>query len=466
MVFSSVLFVFVFLPTVIVGSLVLRKELQNIFLLTMSLLFYAYGEPKYIVLIIASIIINYMGGIGFAVFKNNFIHKITLTIVVMLNLGLLFYFKYFDFGISTVNSLFSLNLPLKEIILPIGISFYTFQGLSYVIDVYRKKVEVQKNPINIALYITLFPQLIAGPIVRYSDINRQINNRTVTFQNIYNGTRRFIIGLSKKMLIANYMGSVADKVFLQPALDNTPSQAWVGIIAYSFQIFFDFSGYSDMAIGIGEMLGFKFLENFNFPYISKNMTEFWRRWHISLSTWFKDYLYIPLGGNRKGNVYINLLIVFFATGLWHGASMNFVVWGLWNGLFLIIERLLRNSNCKIKLPTIIKRSYTLLVIIVGWVFFRAVDLTYAFDYIKIMFGLAKPEHIGFTMEYFVDAKIILVFVFAIICSIPIGKYIKEKIINRYKVLEILENISLVILLFLCTLALMTQTINSFIYFRF
>ena len=340
MLFSTMTFVYMFLPIVLLLYLVTKKELHNPILLIVSIVFYAWGEPKYLAIMLLTILINYFGAIAINKFQA---HKKPILIATIIgNLAFLIYFKYFNFLIDNCNNLFHANFEPLNIIMPIGISFYTFQALSYVIDVYRGECNVQKDIYKLALYICLFPQLIAGPIVKYHDIAEQIDSREVNFEKVSYGVKRFIIGLSKKMLIANTMGAIADKIFIQDPHTFSHLTAWLGAIAYSFQLYFDFSGYSDMAIGLGAIFGFKFLENFNYPYISKSITEFWRRWHISLSTWFKQYVYISLGGNRVGKLKTlrNLGIVFLLTGIWHGAAWNFVIWGIWHGIFIILEKTL------------------------------------------------------------------------------------------------------------------------------
>lgn len=318
MVFSSIVFLFAFLPIVLTVYYVLKPQLRNIFLLIASLFFYYWGEPKFLIVMVASILWNYLCGIVLNIFidKNRsqrFIERFTLFVGVAVNVGLLFYFKYFNFSIELLNSIFHCGLAVQNIVLPIGISFFTFQGISYIIDVYRRDVPAQKNPLKFGMYISLFPQLIAGPIVRYADIEKEINCRSVTLNDFYQGMVRFVVGLSKKVIIANTLANQVDKIFAQDVTTITQGTAWLGAIMYALQIYFDFSGYSDMAIGLGRIFGFTFLENFNLPYIATSVKEFWRRWHISLSTWFRDYVYIPLGGNRRGNVYFNLLVVFFLT---------------------------------------------------------------------------------------------------------------------------------------------------------
>lgn len=313
MVFSSIVFIFAFLPLVLLGNFLLKKEYRNIFLIIVSFIFYAVDKPKFITILIASIAINYVMGLCIDYGKLNFNkigNRLVLLITVLLNLGLLFYFKYMDFFISSANKVLGINISLMNIALPLGISFFTFQGMSYTLDLYMDKVKVQKNLISFTLYMVLFPKIVQGPIARYKDVYEQIDNRECSVDKFYYGVQRFIMGLAKKVIIADQLGIVVDQIFAKAPNENSIAIAWLGAVCYTLQIYFDFSGYSDMAVGLGKMLGFDFLENFNYPYISKNLTEFWRRWHISLSTWFRDYLYIPLGGNRKGNMYFNLFIVF------------------------------------------------------------------------------------------------------------------------------------------------------------
>ncbi len=467
MVFSSSIFLFLFLPLVLAGNYILKIEYRNVFLLVASLVFYAWGEPKFVIIIIVSILINYL----FALLieysrKSLYICKISLVLSIVSNIGLLFYYKYFDFIVSSINAIGHFTIPLKNILLPIGISFFTFQGLSYVIDVYRNVVSAQKNPIKLGLFISFFPQLIAGPIVRYSDVYKQIDHRTCDIEMFTKGIRRFVIGLGKKVIIANTLGAIADNIFNLPPYQNSALTSWVGVICYAFQIYFDFSGYSDMAIGLARFFGFEFMENFNYPYISKSVTEFWRRWHISLSTWFRDYLYIPLGGNRKGNVYFNLLIVFLATGLWHGAAWNFIVWGLWHGLFLIIERTIKNSKrFNIKIPSLIKWIYTMLVVIIGWVLFRSPDLDYAINYLKIMFGLTQPYSIGYSVLFYLTPMTITMLAIAGISSLPVIRYMENKF-KSISLQYIIQNVLTIILFLISILFIATSTYNPFIYFRF
>ncbi len=469
MLFSSMTFIFMFLPILCGLYLLFKKEYRNALLLIASILFYAWGEPKYVVVMLLTIAINYFGALFIDRFKCK---KLILTGTIILNLSFLFYFKYFNFFIDNINTLFSSHINVLKVIMPIGISFYTFQAMSYVIDVFRGEVKVQKDIYKLALYITLFPQLVAGPIVKYHDIKDQIDNRQENFDKVCYGVKRFILGLSKKMLIANTLGAVADKIFEQPVEQFDTLIAWLGAIAYSFQLFYDFSGYSDMAIGLGSIFGFKFLENFNYPYISKSITEFWRRWHISLSAWFKEYLYIPLGGNRKGRnrTYLNLFLVFLATGFWHGAEWTFIVWGLWHGFFIIMERLtgIHKTEGTWKLKTF-QHLYTIFAFVIGWVIFRAKDLSYAWDYIKNMFGVYGEHKLAFKFLYYMDNLEVMAFIMALLCACPIFKNLltlkfKNQIVDSF-VLGII-NIWLLLCFIISWAFIAASTYNPFIYFRF
>lgn len=468
MVFSSTIFLFMFLPATLLGYYLIRHELRNVFLLLMSLLFYAAGEPKFVFVMLLSIVANYLLGLLIWYSKNKTIwfQRVFLILSLFVNLGILFYYKYYDFAIGNINSLFGSEVSLRHIVLPIGISFFTFQGMSYVLDVYLGKSEVQKNPINVALYIALFPQLIAGPIVRYSDINKEIVSRRENIDDFASGVQRFTVGLAKKVILSNNFALLADYAFNMPSEQLEVGLAWLGAIAYTFQIYFDFSGYSDMAIGLGRMFGFHFLENFNYPYIAQSVTNFWRRWHISLSSWFRDYVYIPLGGNRTGNVYLHLLTVFFLTGLWHGASWNFVVWGLWHGMFLIVERLARNRNITVSLPSAVKWLYTMLVVVIGWVFFRAENLSAAVSYLQSMFGL---NSIAGQMTMYALQDYGVTFILGIICMLPIlhkYKVWREKSDLHQRASYILEPLLCGILLLLGIAFTVSSAYNPFIYFNF
>ena len=464
MLFSSMTFVFMFLPIVCALYLLSSKRFHNPILLAASIIFYAWGEPKFLAIMLLTILINYAGAI--AVEKFNSHKKFWLISTIVVDLGLLIYFKYFNFIIDNINNLFHAHINALDVIMPIGISFYTFQALSYVIDVFRGDCKAQKDVYKLALYICLFPQLIAGPIVKYHDVAEQIEDREVNFDKVNTGVKRFIIGLSKKMLIANTLGAIADKIFTQPADTFSPLVAWLGSISYTLQLYYDFSGYSDMAIGLGLVFGFQFMENFNYPYISKSITEFWRRWHISLSTWFKQYLYIPLGGNRinKNRTYINLGIVFLLTGVWHGASWNFVFWGLWNGFFIILEKMTGWHNDTDKVPVkILKHIYTIFVFVLGWVMFRADNMTYAWTYLKNMFGLVPVHDITYTMMYYVDNVEIVTLLAGILCAMPI---FKNMIYVENKAAKLAVNVWLMVLFILSSAAIAASTYNPFIYFRF
>ena len=494
MLFSSMTFVFMFLPILCAVYLLSKKEYHNNILLVASIIFYAWGEPKYLAIMLLSILINWLGAILIDKFNqrvidrgqglsteqcdpaylckhrksSGFAVKTALFFTIVLNLANLIYFKYFNFLIDNFNTLFHGHFDFIKIALPLGISFYTFQALSYVIDVYRGDCKVQKNIYKLALFICLFPQLIAGPIVKYHDIEEQIDSREVNFEKVDEGVKRFIIGLSKKMLIANTMGAIADKIFIQDPHTFSHAIAWLGSIAYSFQLFFDFSGYSDMAIGLGLIFGFRFMENFNYPYISKSITEFWRRWHISLSTWFKQYVYIPLGGNKNGKLkqIRNLGIVFLLTGIWHGAAWNFVVWGAWHGFFIILEKITGLANeTENRFANCIKHIYCILAFVIGWVIFRADNLKYAWDYLMNMFGQLhlKPNEFAYSIGYYVDRFEIIIFAAALICSIPIFRNILKV---QNKVAKVFINIWLLMLFVISAATIAASTYNPFIYFRF
>ena len=466
MLFSSMTFVFLFLPILCVLYLCTKKELHNPILLVASIIFYAWGEPKYLAIMLLTIIVNYAGALAIEKFEKH--KKLALILTILADLGFLAYFKYFNFVLENINHIFSMDIKFIEVILPLGISFYTFQAMSYLIDVYRGDCKAQKNFYKLTLYICLFPQLIAGPIVKYHDIAEQIDDREVNFEKVQYGVKRFIIGLSKKMLIANTLGAIADKIFIQSPDTFSPLVAWLGAVSYSFQLYFDFSGYSDMAIGLGFIFGFKFMENFNYPYISKSITEFWRRWHISLSTWFKEYLYIPLGGNRNGlkRTCLNLGIVFLLTGLWHGASWTFVIWGVWNGLFIIFEKVTGWAKETVSKPVnFIKHLYTIFVFVLGWVVFRSDDTGYAFEYIKNMFGLVKVHDIAYSLPYYIDSYEVIMLCAALICSVPVFRNILN-VKRENKILYGLVNLWLLFLFILSSVTIAASTYNPFIYFRF
>lgn len=470
MLFSSSVFLFLFLPLFLVVYFLAPNKLKNLVLLLSSLFFYSWGENLLVLVMICSIVADY----GAAIIIEKGFRKIGLFISLLTNLLLLSYFKYYNFFLDSINSIlesFNLGMAYKslEIALPLGISFYTFQSMSYTLDVYFGKVKANKNLIQFATYVTMFPQLVAGPIVRYIDIQKQLVNKRLSWDNFYSGAIRFILGLAKKMILANSCGYVADNIWAMEFSDYSTSVAWLGIIAYSLQIYFDFSGYSDMAIGLGRMLGFSFLENFNFPYIAKNIRDFWRRWHISLSTWFRDYLYIPLGGSREGAIrtYVNLVIVFFITGLWHGASWNFVVWGMIHGLFIVIERLGFDKILE-KLWMPIQHFYTLFVVVIAWVFFRADNLSDAIAYNVRLFTISSGDY-GL-MEYvnfmFFNIEHKLIIILAVIFSMPVSRIIKDRLSSLGNKRIALESIGALSLFVLSVSYVVNDSYNPFIYFRF
>ena len=464
MVFSNLVFLCVFLPLTIILYYVVPKPLKNYLLLTASIIFYSWGEPQYIFLMMLSIIMNYFFGLGVDKYRDKLSAKRTiLFLTVVANLLILGYYKYSNFLIDNLNSLFNWQIELEPLSLPIGISFYTFQALSYVIDVSRRDGAVQRNPFDLALYIALFPQLVAGPIVRYSTVADQINSRVHSVSLFYEGLIDFIVGLGKKVIIANQMAIVADQIFSKNTGDMSTSIAWVGIIAYSLQIYFDFSGYSNMAIGLGKMFGFTFPQNFNYPYISRSVSEFWRRWHITLGSWFRDYVYIPLGGNRgsKWMLYRNLFIVWFLTGLWHGASWNFIVWGLFYGFLIAFERA-GLGNALTRSPKVVQHLYVILAFMIGWVFFRSETLTYAVDYLKVLFGFGagfwSKDVVFYLQQYWIE------FVIALIGVTPVMKNLFSKANDTFKTMA--GPIFCFVILLYCVGSLATSSYNPFIYFRF
>lgn len=463
MVFSSFIFLFYFLPIVLLGNFLLRNILlKNLFLLICSLLFYMWGEGELLVLVILSALFNYLIGLGLAYSR---IPKSMLIIGILLNIGLLGYYKYYEFIIENLNVLGFNIVHQNSIILPIGISFFTFHGLSYIIDVYRDKKLVQKNVSNLLLYITFFPQLVAGPIVRYHDISQQLNKREVSVDKMTEGIKRFIIGLAKKVLIANTLGALATQIFSTDTSLIGTGPVWLAIIAYSFQIYYDFSGYSDMAIGLAKFFGFDFPENFNFPYISKSVKEFWQRWHLSLSNWFKDYLYIPLGGSKNGNfkTYRNLMIVFLCTGIWHGASWNFIVWGCTHGILIIIERLFLLKY--LEKSSIISRIYLMTAIVTTWLFFTIEDFSKIIIYLKKMYFISGTSGI-LHLNVFMSLETVTILVLAIIFSVPWHRIIIIKTPKTVTIANYLNTIFLLVLFLLCISNLASETYNPFIYFRF
>ena len=462
MVFTSINFLYYFLPTVLILYFIVPKKYKNLLLLISSLLFYFYGEPKYIILMIIEIVLAYFEARLIEKYKSKEIFIFSIFIHVLL----LCIFKYTNFLITNINGIFNTNISLLNIVLPIGISFYTFQIISYLVDVYKEKVKAQKNFISLATYVSLFPQLIAGPIVRYETINDELDNRKQTFNDFSGGISRFIIGLSKKVLIANILGELCNIFILSN--EKTVLFYWIYGISYSLQIYFDFSAYSDMAIGLGRMFGFHFMENFDYPYISKSITEFWRRWHISLSSWFKDYVYIPLGGSREGTFKLirNILIVWLLTGLWHGSEWTFVIWGMFIGILLVIEKLLLNKYIE-KLPSIVRRIYTLFIIMISFIIFSGSNINESFNNIVGLFNFSNPFINKFTIHYLKDYGLVLII--AIFLSTPILKNTIIKLKENKKInniINILDIIVLLILLVIVTSYLIDSSYNPFLYFRF
>ena len=461
MVFSSITFLLYFLPLVLIVYYIVPKSIKNIVLLVASLFFYFWGEPKYLSIMVFLILFTYIGGLILNKFKDKKYIKVILFCLILGNLIALICFKYIDFAIENVNLFLNRKIDLIGVILPIGISFYTFQTMSYLVDVYRGKVEVQKNLINLAMYVSFFPQLIAGPIVRYIDIEKQLKDRVHTVEKFSNGIRRFVIGLAKKVLIANILGELIN--IFGTSGDKTILFYWMYAIANMLQIYFDFSGYSDMAIGLGKMFGFEFLENFNYPYIATSITDFWRRWHISLSSWFRDYVYIPLGGNRKGlkRQIINISIVWFLTGLWHGANWNFIIWGLYFGIILIIEKLFLLKVLE-KTPKIINRIYVLFIVLISFIIFSNENISILLENIKGLFNVSNGIISNVSLYYF--ESYFVTFVIAAIASTGIMNKLVEKC-NK-KIVNVIEPIYLIVLLIVSISYVVDGSFNPFLYFRF
>ena len=461
MVFSSLLFLFIFLPIFLAIYFILPKKLRNFILFIGSLMFYAWGEPIYVSIMIFSTVLDYSCGRIIDSFREHkLIPKLGLCLSLVGNLGMLGFFKYSDFFITNVNNVFGTGWELLQIALPIGISFYTFQTMSYTIDLYRGKIDVQKNLISFGAYVSMFPQLIAGPIVTYATVEKELNNRSVTFERFGHGAIRFIEGLGKKVLIANNIGLLWDQMLKTPINELSIVGAWLGAISFGLQLYFDFSGYSDMAIGLGHMLGFHFPENFNYPYIAKSVSEFWRRWHMTLTGWFREYVYIPLGGNRvsKPRFYLNILIVWFLTGFWHGAGWNFIIWGLLFAFIMILERSILLKYLE-KVPSFISHFYLLFVVTVSWVLFAHNSLGEALDYLKVMFGLTGQPALNIDSMYAITNFYLLLIV-GVIFATPVMNKLKERM-N-----EIVVFIFYAAVLFLSTAYLVDATFNPFLYFRF
>lgn len=471
MVFSSTVFLFLFLPAVMILYYVAPRKVRNLILFIFSLVFYAWGEPVYVFLMLISTVVAYITGLLSDKTKQGrkpWVPKVSLLVAILWNMGLLLFFKYTNFFISNTNDLFGMNIRLLGLELPIGISFYSFQTLSYVIDVYRGNVAAQKNYLTLGTYVALFPQLIAGPIVRYKDVAKQLETRKETLGQFSQGVVRFAVGLGKKVLLANSIGALFDAISSTPQSEMSVTAAWLGIIAFTFQIYFDFSGYSDMAIGLGKMFGFDFLENFNYPYISDSITDFWRRWHMSLSSWFRDYVYIPLGGNRKGKLRqcINIMIVWFLTGFWHGANWNFMIWGVYFGVILLCEKLFLLKALS-RIPNIIGHIYALILIVIGWGIFAFEDFGKLTQNFKNMFGLSDISFINDqSVAWLVSYS--LTFVILIIASTPLIKKLGSFVRNGFPVLYscVLQPAVVLSLLVLSTAYLAGGSFNPFLYFRF
>ncbi|MBQ9862139.1 MAG: MBOAT family protein [Clostridia bacterium] len=473
MLFSSTIFIYLFLPVVLViyyGFLRKNRKLQNYFLTLASLFFYAWGEPKFVLVMMLSILVNWLMGLMVAHHKskkNLVMEKVAVTITVVVNLSILFVFKYLTFTANIIQQVLGFSMSIPQIALPIGISFFTFQAMSYVLDVYRGKGLVQRNILNVALYISLFPQLIAGPIVRYETIAEEIENRKETWDDFLDGFTRFILGLCKKVLISNSLSVFADNAFF--SLDTVSvAGSWLGALCYTFQIFFDFSGYSDMAIGLGKMFGFHFLENFDYPYISRSITEFWRRWHISLGSFFRDYVYFPLGGSRvnKPCLIRNLFVVWFLTGIWHGANWTFLLWGIMYFVLLTVEKLTNFPRTQPgKIGSVARWAYTMFFVVLGWVIFRADSLSDAFSYMATMFAVNR--HPFADTAFLTDLRHCLVpLCFAVIFSMPVGKWLRSKIRKDNPVLNIAYALVIVLLFILAVSSIVSSGHNPFIYFNF
>lgn len=472
MVFSSLLFLFRFLSAVLILYFIVPKRFRNLVLLLVSLIFYAWGEPKYVFLMLFSILITYLGGFMVDRFRSSGDEKkakISMIVTVALALSLLGFFKYADFVIETVNRIGHTDIDLLRLSLPIGISFYTFQTISYVIDVYRGDARVQKNIISYGAYVTMFPQLIAGPIVRYSTIDEQLRTRRESAEEFAGGAERFVIGLGKKVLLANSAGALWDSIRVMDASTMPALTAWLGIAAYTFQIYFDFSAYSDMAIGLGHMFGFRFLENFNYPYQAKSVTEFWRRWHISLGTWFREYVYIPLGGNRvsRARFIRNIMIVWMLTGIWHGADWNFVLWGIYYGVLLLVEKLFLKKYLE-KTPGWLQHVYTMFTVMIGWFIFTWNENESGFAYLKAMFGMGGGFADRGTVYLLYTNAILLVMLILGSTDLParLAGLCRARIAGRDMLTTVVRCVFLTAVFLLSTAYLVNASYNPFLYFRF
>ncbi len=462
MVFSSLEFLFFYFAATLIMYFAVPFKWRNAVLLAVSLFFYGWGEPVHVFLMIGTILVDYVAGYFVGKYRDSDRKKarIIMIVAIIINIGLLGFFKYFNFIVGNLNRLPFISIPGINVTLPIGISFYTFQALSYVLDVYRMDASVQKDPVAFGTYVTLFPQLIAGPIVRYQDVDKELRSRPRNILMMSSGIRTFICGFAKKVLLANSAGAVWESM----RDSNTTLGAWVGIVFFSFQIYFDFSGYSDMAIGLGKMLGFTFRENFYYPYMSKSITDFWRRWHISLGTWFREYVYIPLGGNRRGKfrMYLNIFVVWFLTGLWHGASWNFVLWGIYYCIILIIEKTFLMKALK-KIPAVFSHLYSLILILFGWWLFAFDDLSKGMSYLSLMFGKGTLTNGSVNFDILSN---VLLFLILCIASTPYPKKLYYRLYEKYSAAKWIVAVGGIALLLICVAYLVNSSYNPFLYFRF
>lgn len=473
--FGSAIFMFAFLPIAVIGHLILKDNIKNAWLLLCSVVFYAWAQPAFLLLLLAELLLIYVAGIILDKVKRDSARKTVFVISVVLIVSTLLYYKYFNFCVETINGIWHTEIELFDIVLPIGISFYTFKNISYISDVYHKRVAGEKKMLNLSVYVCMFPLILSGPIERYGKVKEKISERSVSREQMVEGIERFILGLSQKMIIANSLGIVVDDIWSRGAGAISLKTAWLGSIAYSLQIFFDFAGYSSMAVGLGKMLGFEFSENFDLPYVSTSITEFWRRWHITLGEWFKNYIYIPLGGSRKSRVrtYINLAVVFLVTGIWHGASWNFIVWGSLHGACRLLEKFYSDHfSDKIRMPEVLKQIaghvYVLFGVNFGWVLFRAPNLKEAWKYIKSMMGILSDNYCGISVRYYLNRWNVFVLLIALLfCTgIPSKTVRKVKAKMNTNAFCVTRDVTLLILLILSIIEIVTNTYNTFIYFQF
>ena len=460
--FSSLVFLLIYLPISFITFYVSPSKLKRYVLLAISLIFYMLSSIKALPLLICTIIVNYLIALAMEKYSKK---KIILAIGIILNALLLLFYKYTNFISSNINSIFSTNIPQLNLILPLGISFYTFQVISYLVDVYRNKIKVEKNVVDFAIYVSFFPRIVSGPIVRYEQFKENlVNLKNPNLENIVLGLKRICFGLGKVLILSTIMGQVWDSTY---ASNVSALAAWLGIICYSFQLYLNFSGYMDIAVGLGILFGISLPENFDYPYISETITEFWRRWHITLGTWFKDYIYIPLGGNRKGNIYVNIFIVFLLTGLWHGASWNFIIWGIYHGIWRIVEKLIMDKELYKKVPKIIKQISTYIIVILGWVLFASGGTREAIGYYKKMIGIGV-NNVQFDIRYFADKYYIFFLVISIIVSLPIIKKLKEKLKNHIKepAQEVISGIFALVILAISIVFIINNAYTPSLYAQF